>query len=118
MNRELKNIKNLQKIIARSLFRINPPLSKGRILIAIGKLADMVADSGEGENIWYLSDDYPTADILIGAYWFCSHYHGGQRSPEYLILSKIGRVYSPAKLARGPKPDSVESDTYQNLENF
>lgn len=47
-------------------------------------------------------------------YWFANHYHGGQWSNLYSVLSTS--QFSPGPIANGPEPESMEADMYQALE--
>ena len=38
--------------------------------------------------------------IACALYWYCAHYHGGQNSTEYRILSQL--EYRPGALEREP----------------
>jgi hypothetical protein len=50
----------------------------------------------------------------IAMYWFANHYHGGQWSNLYSVLSTS--QFSPGPISRGPEPESMEADMYQALE--
>lgn len=109
--------KPLERIIQRRLFTTHESsLSFDRLLDAIGLLAELYhereAEEFDQEGIEYGAS---TPDILIGAYWFCSDYHGGQSSDEYALLCRIGEIYQPGMTA-GPEPESSEEDTYHALE--
>ena len=54
-------------------------------------------------------------DAEVAMYWFANHYHGGQGSNLYSVLSTSR--FSPGPIARGPQPDSMEMDMYQALES-
>ncbi len=55
--------------------------------------------------------------VLVGAYWFCCNYHGGQGSDEYRLLSMIACMFQPG-MTSGPEPDSSEEMVYQDLERL
>jgi hypothetical protein len=50
----------------------------------------------------------------VAMYWFANHYHGGQWSNLYSVLSTS--PFRPGPTSRGPEPDSMEADMYQALE--
>jgi len=50
----------------------------------------------------------------VAMYWFANHYHGGQWSNLYSVLSTS--QFSPGPISRGPEPESMEADMYQSLE--
>jgi hypothetical protein len=58
---------------------------------------------------------YGEDNALIGLYWYCVNYHGGQDSTEYSILSQLGDSYQPAGHANGPEPDSAEELAYEHF---
>ena len=47
------------------------------------------------------------SDVVVGAYWFLSHYHGGEKSPEYRVLCKCGQIFRPGRTT-GVEEDSSE----------
>ncbi len=50
----------------------------------------------------------------VAMYWFANHYHGGQWSNLYSVLSTS--PFSPGPISRGPEPNSLEEDMYKALE--
>ena len=64
-------------------------------------------------NIAAREDAFSVAQAL---YWYCAHYHGGQWSPEYRVLSQL--QYKPGALERGiDKSDHVSKAIYRDLKN-
>jgi hypothetical protein len=64
-------------------------------LATIRDLADWIKQGG-----FFPTDDpdFPIYDLLAGTYHYCVHYHSGQGSQEYEILSIISSFYKPAPL--------------------
>lgn len=54
-------------------------------------------------------------DMLEAVYWWAHDHHGGMCSPEYAILSAVGRVFSPGNLANGPEHETPADDMYRML---
>ncbi len=48
-------------------------------------------------------------------YWFANHWHGGQWSNLYSVLSTS--PYSPGPIATGPSQESMAADLYAHLES-
>ena len=92
----MQKIERLFNVINRSLFYSDSSLSYGRTLEAIGKLADIVNEYDDEIN-WCLGESGEcTLDVLlVGAYWYCADYHGGQWSDEYRVNCQIGQFFSP-----------------------
>jgi len=62
------------------------------------------------EGIWEGLGEFSEAclgDLVIGAYWACSEWHGGQFSNSYAALCSLGQVFSPGMSGA---PDSEESE--------
>lgn len=74
----------------------------------------------------YINDQWDTADddekctlfdLAEGLYWYCVHWHGGQWSDEYSIMSSQ-LDFSPGHIAKandGPEQDSDGEIVYHNL---
>jgi hypothetical protein len=71
---------------------------------------------GESEEIWYLGEgyDFCLTDLLVGAYWHFSEWHGGQASSGYRALSALGSVYTP-NMSEPPTEDEPEHYPFQAL---
>lgn len=67
------------------------------------ELLEMIEQQGEGAS------DF---DIEEAIYWFATHYHGGQGSNLYYVLSNS--QYTPAHHHRGPTTDASK-DIYNWL---
>ena len=56
-------------------------------------------------------------DVIIGLYWHCVHWHGGQSSDTYKLQCILGTIYSPGRCDEdGPKEDTCSWDVYSQLE--
>ena len=110
---KLKNVKSMARMIDRNLFQINGTLGYERMTIAITRLAQMIEECEESEEIWWIELNYGGLDdLIIGAYWHYSHWHDGQWSAGYAALSALGNVFSPGF-------GGVEiNETYQELDNM
>jgi hypothetical protein len=118
MAHEYKNIKRLHAIVCRAIFRTDSSLGYSRTLEALERLAKEVKNTDTDETVWYIGESTEATldSVIIGAYWFCANYHGGQWSPEYRLLSILGGIYEPGQCCNGPEPDSGESMVYEQLE--
>ena len=111
-----KNIKNLYKVIANSLFRSGSKLSYTRTLEAIHLLCVELIKTDTDEFIWSSVGEHEEAglgDLLAGTYWFLSDWHGGQDSLEYRTMCSVGMIYHPGPGADGPEEDSCEENAYE-----
>lgn len=54
-------------------------------------------------------------DVIEGLYWYCSDFHRGQNSLEYVALSRLSDVFHPGLLAHGPEPFSGGAIVYNLL---
>ena len=61
-------------------------------------LAHCVRDCDKGNDSWlYLGEclECTCADLITGAYWALSDWHGGQYSDTYATLCALSEVFSP-----------------------
>lgn len=77
-----------------------------------------IKDPSKEEMITFLKKSYgsepeflDTAEIAM--YWFANHYHGGQWSNLYSVLSTSR--FRPGPIARGPEKGSAEEMMYEDL---
>lgn len=101
----MKNINRLFTVIDNSLSRVTGKLDYTRITQAITKLANRIqAYDGETESIWYIGEngEYTLDDLIVGAYWHYTEWHGGQWSEEYAALSALGQVFNPGMTSCEP----------------
>lgn len=82
-------------------------------------LSEGVSDPSKKEMLHFLQQQFggeegfeDNAEVAI--YWFANHYHGGQWSNLYSVLSTS--PFRPGSISRGPEPDSMEDMMYQALE--
>lgn len=63
----------------------------------------------EDETDWNLGEcaGCTLFDLLVGAYWAFSEWHGGQASPEYAALCALGGIYSPGMECAPEDDDSA-----------
>lgn len=99
MNKE-KNVERVFNLIERWLTR---KLESGgsndyvRILEAIDLLVDKINELEETENIWFLGEccAFTVDDLIIGAYWHLTEWHGGQNSMSYAVLCSLATIFNP-----------------------
>lgn len=114
---EKKIQKHFDKI-NETLFTINGTLSYTEVLEELEAMCQEIKDTETDEFIWGTMGEGGMAclgDLLVGAYWFLTYYHGGQDSIEYRVFSRIGEIYNPG-CVDGPQEESGEEDTYKALE--
>ena len=109
----MRNISRLFNIIERSLFYTDSSLDYGRTIGALERLSSLVEEASDVD--WYIGEcGCCTLDsLLVGAYWFCTDYHGGQGSDEYRLHCNIGSYFDPGMSSL--ERDSSEFDVYQAL---
>lgn len=83
-------------IMRSSVFRIDgPSIDLPRALTLLGVALHKY---DLPEYIWSDLGEFSEAclgDLVTGAYWACSEWHGGQSSDTYAALCSLGRVFSP-----------------------
>lgn len=120
---QLKQIVN--EVIAQSFQEINHDKTKGgKDIFAVGapgsrKRNAAIADPSKEEMLNFLKTQFGTEpgwldDAEVAMYWFANHYHGGQSSNLYSVLSTS--AFEPGPISRGPEPGSMEEMMYQALE--
>jgi len=92
-----KNIVRLFNVVDRSLFTILGRLEYDRLTDAIIKLADTLNEVETDESIWYIGEFGACCldDLIIGAYWHYTEWHGGQNSKGYAALCALGQIFEP-----------------------
>lgn len=113
-------IVRIHGIIERSLFNREPPLDYRKTMKAIEILAKLVHEyEGDDERLWYIGEHGNCCmdSLIIGAYWFFVHYHGGQWSDEYRTQCVIGEVFKPG-MSGEPEEETIEADVYAMLERI
>ena len=77
-----------------------------------------IHDPTKEEMMEYLRSQFGNEEEFeaeAAIYWFANHYHGGQSSNLYSVLSTS--EFSPGPISRGPEPGSMEEMMYQELES-
>jgi hypothetical protein len=106
-------ITKLADLAVDSIFLIDGPLDYSRVLRALERLAGLV-DSADDVDWFDGADGMASLDnLLVGAYWYCVDYHGGQWSDEYRLQCAIGEFYSPGIC--GLDRNSSEFEVYVGL---
>ena len=113
----IKNITRLYNVAYRSTFTITGTLEYSRVTDTIIRLVDMVAETETDE--FTLTDigehnEACLADLIIGAFWHYTAWHGGQDSQGCAALSALGQVFSPG-MADGPEEGTGEHASYEML---
>ena len=121
MSPTIQTITNLHAQLMVDLFQAEPStLSLSLILSNLRHLAK-ACEAYEGDTLdWCCVGecDHASVDnVLVGAYWALSHWHGGQDSETYATLCTIGDVLHPG-MTDGPEPESAEADVYEALDSI
>jgi hypothetical protein len=100
-------------IMRSSVFRLNgPAIDLPRALALLGQALDKY-DLPEG--VWECLGEFSEAclgDLIVGAYWALSEWHGGQASDTYAALCSLGNVFSPG-MTDAPEADDSEFTAYE-----
>ena len=93
----VNQITRLHTVIYTNIHTLDQTLDYDRILEGLIVLANAVdAFEGETEEIWYIGEGYECLDdIITGAYWHLTEWHGGQASKSYAAMCALGSIYSP-----------------------
>ena len=69
----------------------------------------------EESDVWWIGEDdeFSLAELIIGAYWHYTEWHGGQHSLEYRALSTLGQIFNPG-MTTGPE-EGGELYAYESL---
>lgn len=97
------------KIITSFLFRLD-----GADIDVTQSLTDLGNQVAATEDVeWALGEfgECMLGDLIVGAYWCLTEWHGGQSSKTYAAMCSLGRVFSPG-VANGPEPDTGEVIAY------
>ena len=92
----MKQIIRLHRIIEANLCTFKGSLDYDRVTDAIIALTDAI-NNESGEIDWYLGEHgyVDLIELITGAYWHYTEWHGGQYSKGYLALSKLGSIFEP-----------------------
>ena len=94
----MNHINQLFNVIDHNLATINGTMDYDRITDCIISLANAVHKPDVlPEDIWSTGEggEFCLDDLIIGAYWHYTEWHGGQWSKGYAALSALGQVFSP-----------------------
>ena len=111
-----RNAARYLAVLDHNLGSINGTMDYARITECIIRLADYLAENETNEETWWLGEHgYLTGldNLIVGAFWHYTEWHGGQWSQGYRALSALGGVFEPNMSL--PEPDN---DTYQLLNNL
>jgi len=116
----IENIKALHAIIAASsIFRTDgATIDLAAALIALADAVHALDHTDDAtEHIWHTIGEYtecPLGDLIIGAYWALSQWHGGQTSDTYAALCALGQVFNPG-MTSGPELGTSEEMVYDSI---
>ena len=90
-------IEKLFNIVNHNLATINGTMDYDRITEAIIKLCEVIENTDTNESIWSIGEYglFTLDELLVGAYWHYTEWHGGQWSIGYRALCAIGRIFDP-----------------------
>ena len=114
---KLNYIKRLAECAERALTQSNSRLGYSRTVDTLTRLAVAVHEyEGESEDMWFMETRFGLGvdALIVGAHWHSAHWHGGQNSQVYALLSATGKVFSPG-MSSEPEPGSAESDVFESL---
>ncbi|MBT60404.1 MAG: hypothetical protein CMA63_02480 [Euryarchaeota archaeon] len=71
------------------------------------KLITLMADQlreHETADVWWIGEhtEFTLAELVVGAFWHFTEWHGGQHSLEYRALSSLSLIFNPG-MATGPE---------------
>lgn len=72
------------------------------------------------EGIWESLGEFSEAclgDLIVGAYWACDAWHGGQGSETYAALCSLERVFDPG-MTREPEEGDSEFIAYDLIDEW
>jgi hypothetical protein len=93
----MNTIEKLYNIAHHNIGTINGTMDYNRITDTLIKLANVLADSDTDESTWWIGEGgyFSLSDLIVGAYWHYTEWHGGQSSKGYAALSALGQVFNP-----------------------
>ena len=117
---EIKEASNYLEILAAyepimrsEVFRLNgPEIDLPEALIRLG---EVLHESDLEGSEWCLIGEHseaPLDDLVIGAYWALTEWHGGQDSPSYSAMCCLGEVFKPG-YTYAPQPEESEYTAYE-----
>lgn len=120
MKTEIQNIAELHAVIATSSVcpKDGANIDLPAALIALADAVHALDHTDDStEFIWSSIGEHtecPLGDLIVGAYWALSEWHGGQSSDTYAALCALGQVFSPG-MSDGPEEDSCEYGVYEMI---
>ena len=104
----MNRIDALRKVATHNLTRIDASMGYDRITDTIISLSNVIMDTDTGEDTWWLGehDEFSLADLITGAYWHYTEWHGGQNSKGYAALCALGRVFDPGMTSPEEEQDN------------
>ena len=105
-------IKRLYDIAHHNIGTTSGTMDYGRITDTLIRLANVLCDSETDESTWSIGEGgfFSVDDLIVGAYWHYTEWHGGQSSKGYAALSALGQVFHP-----GMEVPDDENIAYQLL---
>ena len=94
----MNDIAKLFDTINESLFMTTGTLDYADVTDSIIELAEAIKSyDGDSTELWHIGESSMCCldDLIIGAYWHYTEWHGGQSSRGYLALSSLGTIYVP-----------------------
>lgn len=118
MKPEYEKIKQSFDIIIKALFRIDATLTYTETILEIEKLCNLIIETETEESVWNIGeyDEACLSDLISGAFWFFTDYHGGEFSLEYRVFSRLGEIFKPN--CSTLEEDCPEHEVYQMLEEL
>ena len=100
-------------IMRSDVFKLNgPSINLPRALALLGQALHKYELQ---EGIWEGLGEFSEAclgDLIVGAYWACSEWHGGQFSNSYAALCSLSQVFSPG-MSDAPDLEGSEFTAYE-----
>lgn len=85
-----------------------------RIGHCIRRLALLVqeytTDNNDTEDLWYTGEggSFDLQELITGAYWHYSGWHGGQNDPGYSYLCILGTIFNPGHTSEDPDNEAMK----------
>ena len=111
-----RNAARYLAVIDHNLGNVNGTMDYFRITECVIKLADYLAENETSEETWWIGEHgylSGLSEVVVGAFWHYTEWHGGQSSIGYRALSALGRWYEPNMSS--PEPENY---TYQLLNDL
>ena len=72
-------------------------------------LCSEIVGTETDESTWSIGRDIPLGEVIVGAYWHYTKWHGGQDSMTYAALCALSQIFDPGM-------SEVEEDNEAYLE--